>query len=89
LFPAEALGGLKYFKAMSGPYKYLDLKYFPLGGVSEENLPLWAAEKDICPIGGSWIAKGDLLKARNYDEITRRAQKAMEVYKKVKLGEIK
>ncbi len=89
LFPAEALGGLKYFKAMSGPYKYLDLKYFPLGGVSEENLPLWAAEKDICPIGGSWIAKGDLLKTKNYDEITRRAEKAMEVYKKVKLGEIR
>lgn len=89
LFPAEALGGVKYFKAMSGPYKYLDLKYFPLGGVSEENLPIWAAEKDICPIGGSWIAKSDLLKTKNYDEITRRAEKAMDVYKKVKLGEIK
>lgn len=87
LFPAEALGGLDYFKAMTGPYKYLNLKFFPLGGVSEDNLSRWASEKDICPIGGSWIAKADLIKERNYSEITTRAKKAMEIYKKVKLGE--
>lgn len=86
LFPAEALGGVKYFKAMSGPYKYLGIKYFPLGGVSEENLPLWASEKDIAPIGGSWIAKGDLIKARNYEEITRRAKQALAICNKVKRG---
>jgi len=86
LFPAQALGGVKYFKAMSGPYKYLGLNYFPLGGVSEENLPLWASEKDIFPIGGSWIAKGDLIKNKNYEEITKRAEKAMSIYKKVKEG---
>ena len=86
LFPAEALGGVNYFKAMSGPYKYLGLKYFPLGGVSEENLHLWANEKDICPIGGSWIAKSSLIKERNYEEITKRAIKAMDIYKKVKQG---
>ncbi len=86
LFPAEALGGIPYFKAMTGPYKYLKLKYFPLGGVSEENLELWAAEKDIMPIGGSWIASPQLIKDRNYEEITIRAKKAIDIYKKVKLG---
>ncbi|MGD1818553.1 MAG: bifunctional 4-hydroxy-2-oxoglutarate aldolase/2-dehydro-3-deoxy-phosphogluconate aldolase [Pleomorphochaeta sp.] len=86
LFPAQALGGLDYFKAMTGPYKYLDLKFFPLGGVSEENLPLWASQKDICPIGGSWIAKSNLIKERNYKEITKRAQKAIEIYNSVKAG---
>jgi 2-dehydro-3-deoxyphosphogluconate aldolase/(4S)-4-hydroxy-2-oxoglutarate aldolase len=86
LFPAEALGGIKYFKAMTGPYKYLNLNYFPLGGVSEENLALWAKEKDICPIGGSWIAKSNLIKERNFDEITSRAKKAMEIYLNVKEG---
>lgn len=86
LFPAEALGGIKYFKAMTGPYKYLGLKYFPLGGVNEENLPAWASEKDICPIGGSWIAKGNLIKDRNYTEITNRAKKAMQICKEIKDG---
>ncbi|MDC7248302.1 MAG: bifunctional 4-hydroxy-2-oxoglutarate aldolase/2-dehydro-3-deoxy-phosphogluconate aldolase [Sphaerochaetaceae bacterium] len=84
LFPAEALGGIKYFKAMTGPYKYLKIKYFPLGGVSEENLPIWASEKDICPIGGSWIAKGDLIKEKNYTEITKRAREAVKIYKEIK-----
>ncbi|MDC7237743.1 MAG: bifunctional 4-hydroxy-2-oxoglutarate aldolase/2-dehydro-3-deoxy-phosphogluconate aldolase [Sphaerochaetaceae bacterium] len=84
LFPAEALGGIKYFKAMTGPYKYLGIKYFPLGGVSEENLPLWASEKDICPIGGSWIAKGNLIKEKNYTEITKRAREAVKIYKEIK-----
>jgi 2-dehydro-3-deoxyphosphogluconate aldolase/(4S)-4-hydroxy-2-oxoglutarate aldolase len=84
LFPAEALGGIKYFKAMTGPYKYLGLKYFPLGGVSQENLPQWASEKDICPIGGSWIAKGNLIKERNYQEITNRAREAVKIYNDIK-----
>lgn len=84
LFPAEALGGIKYFKAMTGPYKYLKIKYFPLGGVSEENLPIWASEKDICPIGGSWIAKGDLIKEKNYTEITNRAREAVRIYNDIK-----
>ncbi len=86
LFPAEALGGIKYFKAMTGPYKYLGIKYFPLGGVSEENLPIWASEKDICPIGGSWIAKGNLIKDRNYTEITNRAREAVKIYNDIKKG---
>jgi 2-dehydro-3-deoxyphosphogluconate aldolase/(4S)-4-hydroxy-2-oxoglutarate aldolase len=86
LFPAVPLGGVSYFKAMTGPYKYLKINFFPLGGVSEENLPQWAALKDIPTIGGSWIASGDLIKAKNYEEITLRAQKAMKIWNDVKEG---
>ena len=84
LFPAVPLGGITYFKAMTGPYAYLGINFFPLGGVSEENLPLWAALKNIPTIGGSWIASGDLIKAKNYEEITRRAEKAMKIWNDVK-----
>ncbi len=84
LFPAEPLGGLNYLKAMHAAYRHLDLQYIPLGGVSEANLSAYLEMPEILAIGGSWIAAGALLKEENWDEITRRAEKAYEVFKQVR-----
>ena len=86
LFPAVPLGGIPYFKAMTGPYDYLGINFFPLGGISEENLPEWAALKNIPTIGGSWIATASLIREKNYAEITRRAEKALKIWNDAKRG---
>ena len=86
LFPAAPLGGIPYFKAMSGPYNYLGINFFPLGGVTEESLAEWASLKNIPTIGGSWIATSALIKEKNYAEITRRAQKAVKIWNDTKGG---
>lgn len=76
-FPAQALGGVKYLKSMSGPYSYLGLKFFPLGGITEENMEEYAHMDNVVAIGGTWIAKKDLILAHDWDEITRRAKNAI------------
>ena len=76
-FPAQPLGGVKYLKSMSGPYSYLGLKFFPLGGITEENMEEYAHMDNVVAIGGTWIAKKDLILAHDWDEITRRAENAI------------
>lgn len=84
LFPAVPLGGIPYFKSMSAPYNYLGLQFFPLGGITEENMADWGKLPNVIAIGGSWIASQALIKQKNYNEITRRAQKAVSLWKKSK-----
>ncbi|NCB01038.1 MAG: bifunctional 4-hydroxy-2-oxoglutarate aldolase/2-dehydro-3-deoxy-phosphogluconate aldolase [Spirochaetia bacterium] len=82
LFPATPLGGIEYLKAVSAPYKHLNLSYFPLGGITLESLPRWAKVENVLTVGGSWIATKDLIREHNYDEITRRAKIAMDIWNK-------
>ena len=84
LFPAVPLGGLSYLKSVAAPYKHLGLKYFPLGGVSEETLADFAALPDVAAIGGTWIASRDLITEQAWDEIEKRAKRAVEIWKKAK-----
>jgi 2-dehydro-3-deoxyphosphogluconate aldolase/(4S)-4-hydroxy-2-oxoglutarate aldolase len=83
-FPAAYIGGIEYFKGMSGPYSYLGIKFFPLGGITEEALADWAALEQVLAIGGSWIAKRDLIKAGRYGEITKRATRAKEIWNQIR-----
>lgn len=84
LFPAEPLGGIKYLEAMSGPYNYLNLKFIPLGGISLSNLKSWAENKNVLAIGGTWIAKKDLIIARNYEQIEKNAKEAVALWNEVR-----
>ncbi len=84
LFPATPLGGIDYLKAVSAPYKHLNLTYFPLGGVTKESLSSWAKVENVLTVGGSWIATRDLIKMHQYEEITRRATEAMSIWNEVR-----
>ena len=68
-FPAEAMGGVKTLKAFHGPYH--TLRFMPTGGVSMENLKDYLSLPYVIGCGGSWMAKGDLIAAGRFDEITR------------------
>ncbi|ERJ93301.1 bifunctional 4-hydroxy-2-oxoglutarate aldolase/2-dehydro-3-deoxy-phosphogluconate aldolase [Treponema lecithinolyticum] len=81
LFPAGPLGGIPYLKSVLTPYKHLGLKYFPLGGVTEDTLADYAAVPQVAAIGGSWIATRDLISSKNWAEIERRSKKACEIWK--------
>ena len=52
------------------------MRFMPTGGVNEGNVQEYLAEPKIIAAGGSWMVKGDLVKAGKFDEIeelTRRA----------------
>ena len=73
-FPAEALGGLKLIKAMSGPYG--DVKFVPTGGVNEANLLDYLNFSKVVACGGSWMVDQKAIVAKDWvkiEEITSSA----------------
>ena len=76
-FPAEAFGGLKTLKAISGPYPMM--KFIPTGGISAANIGSYLAFDKVLACGGSWIVKKDLIAAKNFAEITELTRYAMSV----------
>jgi 2-dehydro-3-deoxyphosphogluconate aldolase/(4S)-4-hydroxy-2-oxoglutarate aldolase len=84
-FPAEAAGGLNYLKSMAGPYNHLGLKYIPLGGLNLQNAQVYLESPLTLAIGGSWIAKRDIIRKKDWKTITRSARLAMNVVEKVRV----
>ena len=82
-FPAEPAGGLPMIKAMAAPY--VGLKFMPTGGINAKNLEEYlSCDKIICS-GGSWMVKGDLVKAGEFDkikELTAEARKLVDSIRK-------
>ncbi len=70
-FPAETLGGMKHLTNMVAPYRYLGLKFIPLGGVSLENSADYLRSDLITAIGGSWLAKRHLIEAGDWATIEK------------------
>jgi len=85
-FPAEPSGGINFLKSMNNPYNYLNLKYIPLGGVNEENLNSYAELPQVLAIGGTWIAPRNLIKEKQWNEISKRAQNALQIWNKKHLS---
>ena len=76
-FPAEPSGGLKYLDAIAAPYKHFGLTYMPLGGLHLGNMGDYLANPAVAAIGGSWIARRDLIQGGNWTQITANAREAV------------
>jgi 2-dehydro-3-deoxyphosphogluconate aldolase/(4S)-4-hydroxy-2-oxoglutarate aldolase len=70
-FPAEASGGIKALKALSGPFG--QCKFCPTGGITQANAPDWLALDAVLCVGGSWIVQAG---APDVAAITEAARKA-------------
>ena len=76
-FPAEQFGGVATIKAMAAPY--VGLKFMPTGGVNAKNLENYLSCDKIVACGGSWMVKGDLVKAGKFDEIKSLTEEAVKL----------
>jgi 2-dehydro-3-deoxyphosphogluconate aldolase/(4S)-4-hydroxy-2-oxoglutarate aldolase len=83
-FPAEPSGGLPYLKSMANPYSHLGLKYVPLGGLNQDNFKAYLESPFVLAVGGSWIAKRDVIKKNDWMTITNNASQASEVVKSLR-----
>lgn len=81
-FPAEQFGGVATIKAMAAPY--VGLKFMPTGGVSAENLESYLSCDKIVACGGSWMVKGDLVKAGKFDEIKAMTEEAVKLVAEIR-----
>lgn len=78
IFPAEPCGGMKYLKSVAAPYAHLGLKYLPLGGLTLENIGPYVESPLLLALGGSWIAKRDLIQKQDWAAITANARATRE-----------
>lgn len=76
-FPAEQFGGVATIKAMAAPFT--GIKFMPTGGVNAKNLESYLSCDKIIACGGSWMVKGDLVKAGKFDEIKALVQEAVQL----------
>lgn len=78
-FPAEQAGGLNYIKAIAAPYT--GLKFMPTGGINPKNVRAYLAYDKILACGGSWMVKGDLVQAGEFDKVRELVKEAVEIVK--------
>ena len=81
-FPAENAGGLKMIKAIGAALT--TLKFMPTGGISASNVTEYLSNDKIFCAGGSWMVKGDLIKAGDWDTITAKVKEAAEIVRSVR-----
>lgn len=81
-FPAEQAGGLNYIKAIAAPYT--GVKFMPTGGINANNVREYLKYDRIIACGGSWMVKGDLIKAGNFDKIKELTAEAAAIVKEIR-----
>ena len=83
-FPAGTSGGLPHLTAMGAPFAHLGVKYIPLGGIVLEQLGDYLKSPHVAAVGGSWLAKPDVIKRKDWAEITAAAAAATKVVQAVR-----
>ena len=81
-FPAEPSGGLSMIKAVSAPYTML--KFMSTGGINPGNVKEYLKSDKIFACGGSWMVKGDLVDAGDFDKIKELTKEAADIVKEIR-----
>src|SRR5215207_1363566 len=81
-FPSETMGGLKALKALSDPFP--QLRFIPTGGIRLENMADCLQMEKVHAVGGSWMAKREMIAEGRFDEITSMAKEASDVVKQIR-----
>jgi 2-dehydro-3-deoxyphosphogluconate aldolase/(4S)-4-hydroxy-2-oxoglutarate aldolase len=74
LFPANVAGGMQALKAFHGPFP--EARFCPTGGITLQTAGSYLDLPNVLCVGGSWLAPGELLKARDWARIESLAREA-------------
>ncbi len=72
LFPAEALGGAAFLKAMQAPFP--GIRFCPTGGIGAETAGDYRSLSNVLCVGGTWLSPPELVKEQRWDEIESRTR---------------
>lgn len=76
-FPASQAGGLPTLRALAGPFP--QVAFCPTGGISEDQAGTWLEEPNVLAVGGSWLAPAGLVEKGDWEAITHRARRSMDL----------
>ncbi len=77
LFPAEALGGIAFLKALAPVFP--GVAFCPTGGIDERLAADYLALPNVPFVGGSWMAPKDAITAGDWRRIRRLAERAAAI----------
>ena len=77
LFPAAAMGGVAYLRALAGPYPMV--RYVPTGGITAGDVAGYLALPSVVTVGGTWLAASDLVAAGAWETIRGLAAEAAAI----------
>ena len=78
-FPAEPAGGLKMISAVGAAFP--TVKFMPTGGINANNVKEYLQSSKIFCCGGSWMVKGDMIKAGDFETIEKLTAEAAGIVK--------
>jgi Entner-Doudoroff aldolase len=78
-FPAENAGGLSMINAVGAAFP--NVKFMPTGGINASNVVDYLKSGRIFCCGGSWMVKGDLIKAGDFEKIKALVSEAAAIVK--------
>ena len=81
-FPAEQYGGVDAIKALAAPYA--GIKFMPTGGINIKNLENYLSCDKIVACGGSWMVKGELIKAGEFEKIKSLVKEAVRLVEDIR-----
>ena len=81
-FPAEAFGGLKAIKALSGPFP--QIRFIPTGGIQQDNAEAYFRSPKVVAVGGSWMVTKDMIASGDFAGITEKSRAATELFKEIR-----
>lgn len=78
-FPAEQFGGVNTINALAAPFT--GLKFMPTGGINADNIKQYLECPSVIACGGSWMVKGNMIKAKEFDRIKEMTVTAVSIAK--------
>ena len=76
-FPAEISGGAAAIKAISAPLP--EVKFFPTGGITADNLSDYLSLDAVACVGGSWFVPADCMNVGDFEKIESLARDALRI----------
>lgn len=76
-FPAEAMGGVPFLKAVAAPYA--EMEFMPTGGITRDTLGAYLGTPRVVACGGSWIAPGEWIASGSFERIRSEAAGVIEL----------
>src|SRR6478609_10213518 len=77
LFPAEALGGVAWLRALAPVFR--GVAFCPTGGIDETRAAEYLTLANVPMVGGSWMAPHDAVAAGDWRRIRRLAERAAAI----------
>lgn len=81
-FPAEAAGGVRYLRALAGPFWGVD--FIPTGGIDAGNLAAYLALPRVVACGGSWFVRREWLVKDDFRSVTESAAEAAAIVRGIR-----